>query len=305
MTKTTEDLLAEFEVWLGGRNVSRDTLKDYPRHVRVFCNFFSGDLLSVDEEILVGYVAHLRKRGVTQNSIKRYFTGLSNFFKFLVWKKYIPTNPVIPVQQDYLKSYKTHDVSQRRQVITVEQAKKLVAGILDSRERAIIVLFLKTGIRNHELVELDIDDVDFANLSISLKPTGKRSNETVFFDEETARVLKRWLKQREKENKNNLPALFLDRYGSRLTVRASSRIVRKHAIAVGLHKQSSKRPRDRLSPHSFRYYFTTRMLDAGMPRDFVQQFRGDVGNDAIDTYNEIDMTKVKASYLACVPQLDL
>lgn len=305
MTKTSDDLIAEFEAWLAGRDISQYTRKDYPKYVRSLCKFFSGDLLTVDEEILDGYVAYLRRRGVTQNSIKRYFTGLSNFFKFLVKRKYITTNPAIPVQQDYLKSYKSHDTSQLRQVITVDDAKKLVASILDPRERSIIALLLKTGIRNHELVELDVNDVDLPNLTVYLHPTAKRSNLEVYIDEETAHTLKRWLKQREKENIHNLPSFFLDRYGSRLTVRSSSRIVRKHAMSVGLHKQSSDLPRDRLSPHNFRYYFTTRMLDAGMRPLFVQYLRGDAGNKSMDLYTRINKAEVKDEYLRTVPRLGL
>ena len=305
MTKTTDDLIAEFEAWLAGRDITQYTRKDYPKYIRSFCKFFHGDLLSVDEEVLEGYVAYLRKRDVTQNSIKRYFTGLSNFFKFLVKRKYIAVNPAIPVQQDYLKSYKSRDTSQLKQVITVDQAKKMVASILDPRERAVIVMLLKTGVRNHELVELDVNDVDQPNLTVYLHPTTKRSNLEVYIDEETAHTLKRWLKQREKENIHNLSALFLDRYGSRLTVRSSSRIVRKHAIACGLHKQSSDLPRDRLSPHNFRYYFTTRMLDAGMRPLFVQYLRGDAGNKAMDLYNRINKAEVKDEYLRTVPRLGL
>jgi integrase/recombinase XerD len=305
MIKTTDDLIAEFEAWLAGKDISRDTLKDYPRHVRDFCKFFHGDLLSVDEEILEGYVAYLKRRGVTQNSVKRYFTGISNFFKFLVKRKYITVNPAIPVQEDYLKSYKTRDVSQLRQVITVDDAKKLVASILDPRERAIILLFLKTGIRNHELVELDVNDVDLPNLTVYLHPTAKRSNLEVYIDEETARTLKRWLKVREKENVHNIPALFLDRYGNRLTVRTSSYVVRKHAISAGLHDQSSKLPRDRLSPHNFRYYFTNRMLDYGMRPLFVQYLRGDAVNNAMGSYIRFDKAEVKREYLGTVPKLGL
>ena len=53
-------------------------------------------------------------------------------------------------------------------------------------DRAIITLLAKTGIRRNELITLDLSDVDFVEQKIRLKPTAKRTNRTVFFDDEAA-----------------------------------------------------------------------------------------------------------------------
>jgi site-specific recombinase XerC len=50
---------------------------------------------------------------------------------------------------------------------------------------------------------------------IRLKPTAKRTNKTVFFDDETAFILRRWLKVREGVNRRKSPALFLSSWGLR------------------------------------------------------------------------------------------
>ena len=236
----------------------------------------------------------------------RYFSGLSSYYEFLIWSGYVTKNPVKTVQKRYLSEYKPHDASQRRQCISIDQAKKLVGIILDSKERAIVVLLLKTGMRRHELAELDIKSIDMENMTIHIKPTAKRSNEIVYFDAETKFVLQKWLKQREKDNKNKIDALFINRFGNRLSLMAINRIVEKHAIAAGLHDPSSKDLQDRFSCHSCRHYFTDTLVNTKkMPREMIKELRGDRRREAIDLYTHILPAELKKSYMECVPQLDL
>jgi integrase/recombinase XerD len=89
------------------------------------------------------------------------------------------------------------DEVRQRQLISIEDAKKMVRATIDTRDRAILLLLLKTGIRRNELVTLDLEDVNLRDQSLMLKPTGKRSNRIVFFDEEATRILARWLAARE------------------------------------------------------------------------------------------------------------
>ena len=307
-TQDQAALIVAFKADLKDRNLSADTVTQYPQYVHTFYDFTGGDLLGVDDETLIRYLAHLRQRELGQSTIKRYFASLAAFYDFLMFKKQMAANPVSSMfRKRYLKDRKTHDTSQRRQCITVDQAKLLVGSILDNRERAVVVLLLKTGLRRHELSELDLDDVDLPNQTIRLKPTAKRSFETAFIDDETIFVLNRWIKEREKENNEQIPALFLDKFGNRLSKQAIGRIVRKHAVVVGLHDPNSTRKQlqKRFSSHCCRHYFTNSLDEAGMKENFIQELRGDTGHDASDTYTHISKEKLKRAYLDLVPQLDL
>ena len=309
------DLIAEFIIDLKTKGVSSHTITEYPRYVMEFHAFIGGgDLLSVDETAIKNYLVHLRsrttKRVGRQNklakaSIKKYMAALSVFFDFLFWNGKIARNPVPRVRKQYMRDYKAHNASQRRQCITIDQAKTLIDAILDPREKAVVVVLLKTGMRRHELSELDLSDVDIPNLTVHIKPTAKRSNEIVYFDHETAIILSKWLKVREKENKNKINALLLDRFGKRLSPVAICRIVTKHAAVVGLHDPSGTHLEDKLTPHSLRHAFTTWLRGAGMQREMIQFLRGDVGSESIDTYLHFDGATVKQAYLEYIPQLGL
>ncbi len=153
------ELIDEFRKDLKAREASFDTIRVYPGSVKALYKFNNGDLLGVNEEILSAYIVYMREDlKLKAKSISRHFNALSTFYKFLVWKKYILTNPVTAVREHYLRSYKSHNTTQRRQCPTIEQVSLLVGSIYDRRDKAILTLLFKTGIRRKELSELDAMD---------------------------------------------------------------------------------------------------------------------------------------------------
>lgn len=285
---------------------SPDTIKQYPRCVKRLLEFSGGDLLKVDGKMMGEFVEYLCGKGISIVSVSRYVAALSTFFDFLVFKEVIERNPITPAfRGHYFRGYKPHSAAQRRQCIKIEQAKLLLHSILDIREQAVVCLLLKTGIRRKEVSELDLVSVDIPNLTLHVRPTGKRSGEVIYFDDEMAFVFKKWLKRRQKMDTKGSPAFFLDRFGNRLSPNAIDMLFSKHAKAVGLHNPQSKRLEDRLSPHSCRHFFTTWMIDAGMQREFIAQLRGDHSGGTIGVYYHPSPQKVKESYMACAPKFGL
>ena len=127
--------------------------------------------------------------------------------------KIVDKNPVNSVRKRYIRRYKDNDEGQMRKLISVEEMAKLINSTLDVRDKAIITLLAKTGIRCKELITLDVDDIDWIEQSIRLKPTPKRTNRTVFFDDETAIVLHRWIKAREARNEKGSKSIVYNNLG--------------------------------------------------------------------------------------------
>jgi len=90
-------------------------------------------------------------------------------------------NIVLLFRKRYLKRYKDGYDDPERKLLSVEEISRLLNSILDPRDKAIAVLLAKTGIRRGELLRLDVEDINWAEYFIMLKPTPKRSNRTVFF----------------------------------------------------------------------------------------------------------------------------
>jgi integrase/recombinase XerD len=301
------DLIEDFRSDLRLQGRAENTIFQYVKWVKNFAKFYGGDdLAKVTKDDLKRYLNHFRvEKKLSESTVKIAFASISAFMDYLVEEDRITENPVLAFRRRYMTSYKKSSDNKTRQIISIKQAAMLVNSILDVKEKAIVALLFKTGMRRHELADLDVDDIDLEELTIELKPTPKRSNKTVFFDQETAELLKIWLKYRETRIKDGEKALFVSQYGVRFSGTAIKQIVEKHAERVGLHNPKSKRLEDKFTPHCCRHWFTTHLIRAGMPRDYIQELRGDARGEAIDIYNHIDKKELKESYMAHIPRLGI
>ena len=290
------------------QGMAPSSVKSYVSSILIFNQYLKNhglEPLQVDKDVLRDFLDHLLEQNLVQKTIKGYFTKISSFYDFLVYEDYIESNPAPAVRKRYVRSYKDNDAGQMRKLISIKEMTMLINSTLDIRDKAVITLLAKTGIRRNELITLDIDDIDWVEQSIRLKPTAKRTNRTVFFDDETAFILKRWLRSRESRNKMKSKALFINSMGERLNRHGVYDAVTNTAKRVGIHKPNSDRMEDHFSPHCCRHWFTTHLRRAGMPREFIQELRGDVRKEAIDIYDHIDKKELRESYLAHIPQLGI
>jgi len=292
------------------RGYSPETIRSHGSNLRTVARFLRRIGLSfkeVDKDVLREILVYLKnERKVGYKTQKSYFSGMSSFYKYLSYEDLHPVNPVPAFMEHYLSRYKNSHESGERKLISVEEMAMLINSILNPRDKAIITVLAKTGVRRGELIDMDLDDINWKNQSIKLKPRNKRSNLTVFFDDETAIVLHRYLRARKDYDlKPNVKALFVGEHGIRLGRNGVYYAVAKHAERVGLHDPESDRMEDHFSPHCCRHWFTTYLRRNGMSREFIQELRGDSRGDAIDIYDHIDPDELKKAYLAAIPRLVL
>ena len=290
------------------RGMSPRTMPGYKsalKMFRLYLDQINVDILDVNRDVLKGFLEHIREKQLTQRSLESNFSVLSSFYEYLNYEGMVSKNPVSEVRKRYLRSYKDNGSNHERKLISVEDMAKMINSEMNIRNKVIITLLAKTGIRRNELVSLDVSDIDLIEMKITLKPTHKRTNRIVFFDDETAFILRRWIRIRGGMNKKQLPALLLSAKGDRLSGNGVLEIVSKAALRVDLSDISSGNPSDHFFPHCCRHWFTTHLRRAGMPREFIQELRGDVRREAIDIYDHIDKKELRESYLAHIPQLGI
>ena len=290
------------------RRLSPNTIEGYKSSLHIVADLFSQRGMSIrtlTRKALRAVLGYLVKRGYVYNTLLQYFAALSGFCDYLVWEELASSNPVVPFRKRYVRQYKLSSRPER-QLISVEEMRQLITSIMNPRNKAIVTLLAKTGIRRGELIRIDLDDIDWIDQSIRLKPHPKRSNCLVFFDDECARVLKRWIKTRDSYHVHpGCDALFVNERGGRLQRHGVSHAVTKHAARIGLHDPTSKRLEERFTPHCCRHWFTTHLRRNGMQRELIKELRGDARRDAVDIYDHIDKRELKRAYLAAIPQLGL
>ncbi len=303
------ELISRYREDCAMRGMSPESLRRYISSLKIYARYLQErdlDILNVDRNVLRSFLEYLRNdRAVGLKTIGNYFTSMAMFYEFLEFEEYVDKNPVHSVRKRYIRRYKDNDDGQMRKLISVDEMARLINSTMDVRDKAIITLLAKTGIRRKELITLDVEDIDWVDQSIRLKPTPKRNNRTIFFDDETAIILHRWVRARESRNEKGSKALFINNLGTRLNRNGVYLAVTKPAEKLGLHNPNSDRIEDHFSPHCCRHWFTTHLRRAGMSREFIQELRGDVRKEAIDIYDHIDKKELRESYLAHIPQLGI
>ncbi len=307
-----ETLLGDFIEDCTLRGMTKATVRSYRSNTRAFVRFLEGkkgNVVDPESRHLKGFFSLLKKKRFSPSTVLNYFSSISSFYDFLISEGHILANPIVPFRRRYLRRVSRERERSRanspRKLLSVEEMSLLAGSILSVRDRAIIVLFAKTGIRREELIGIDVDDINWEEMSIRIKEHPKRSNNTVFFDAETARTLRRWLQVRRNYASGDAKALFVGILGERLGRNGIYKLVVKHATAAGLHDPDSSRTEDHVTPHCFRHWFTTHLLRNGMPREYVKELRGDMRREAIDIYHHIDRDDLRREYLAAIPVLGL
>jgi integrase/recombinase XerD len=292
------------------RQLTDESIRHYKAVAAAFLDYLEKQdvsVFTVNKFVLIEYLRMRRAEAVDQKTLENNFTVISSLFEYLVFQDLISKNPVIGVRKRYLRRYKDErdvDAESPRKLISVEQMSLLINSVLDTRDKAILTVLAKTGVRRGELIAMDVTDIDWEDQSITLKKFRKRSGRIAFFDDETSRLLKRWISQREKIPPET-SALFIGEKGGRLKRNGIYSIVVKYAQQVGLHNSKSEKPEEHFSPHCIRHWFTTHLRRAGMDREFIKLLRGDRRLDAISVYDRIDRDELRRAYLAFVPQLGI
>ena len=303
--KLLEEYISDCEM----RALTPETIRTARSNLRTIARFLDKhevEFIKVDKESLKQILSYLRnQRMVGLKTQSNYFSFLSSFYDYLVYEEKTATNPVPPFRKRYLKSYKNGEAASQRKLISVAEMGHLINSTLGIRDKALMTLLAKTGVRRNELISMDVGDVDFPLGRIKLKRKKKRSNLYVYFDDECAVLLSRWLRVRDQYVNFGESALFVGYMGARIGRNMVYRIVTENARRVGYYDSGSDLLEDHFGPHCFRHWFTTHLRRCGLSREFIKELRGDSRGEAIDIYDHIDHDELRRSYLASIPRLGI
>ncbi len=231
--------------------------------------------------------------GISPTARARKLSAIKSFYKFLtVRTKLLEENPV--ADMEYPKIRKSLP-----KYLTLEQSTallKAVSGPNETRDYAILLLFLNCGIRRSELVGLNLTDVYEDRIRI----VGKGNKERiVYFGSACRKALDAYLIERNKKELSDNRALFGSRDNNRLSVTAVHRLVKKHLLAAGLDSTQ-------FSAHKLRHTAATMMLSGGVDVKTVQEVLGHEHLNTTEIYTHIESTELKIAALANpIAQIDL
>jgi len=235
------------------------------------------------------------------------FSALSALMEYLVFNDELDANPVPSFRKRYLTPYKrSRGVEVPRFCPTTEQVRHVISLAPNSRDKAIHMLFAKTGLRKKELRALDIEDIDLVEKFVMAKPTAKRTGRKLPLDDECCRFLAEWLHDRRfYKNASSESALFIGILGERIGRNKLGSLITRDGLAAGLHDPSATaRQVDRkFTPHVYRHYLTTTLRENNCSERVIRYIRGDAEQTIADRYDHIKWDNITAEYVASIQML--
>lgn len=223
------------------------------------------------------FLAESKQRGVSNTTLENTRANLSAFFQWLLQEDHITKNPCMNIQP-----IKCPD--KVRYPFSAVEIDALRRACKSKKERAIIEVLLATGVRVSELTGLEMQDVNFNEMSLHVRHGKGAKERTVYMDDLARTHLEAYLRERD----TYIGSIFLNEYKEPLNpggVRHILKQLEKRAGVTNVH------------PHRFRRTFATRLAARGME---VQEIRKLLGHTNINTTMEYVYTsdeQAHASYL--------
>jgi integrase/recombinase XerC len=254
-------------------------------------------LLSAGTDDVRTYLSHLNEKQYSKATIARKLATLRSFYKFLVKRNQITSNPVVavrtPKQDKKLPRF-----------LEYEEVKRLLDTPpldtwLGARDRAILETLYSTGIRVSELVALNMDDIDFLGEVVHIRGKGKKER-IAPIGSSALQVIQHYMEFRNKRAQNNgnfdNKVLFVNKHGKRLSTRSVRRKMDKYLKMAGLDPV--------ISPHTLRHSFATHMLNNGADLRSVQELLGHQSLSTTQVYTHLTTSKLKNVYENAHPRVD-
>lgn len=262
-----------------------DTISVKRKNIERFFSFIGLEYRKANRNDILNFFDDLKEKGISPEKINLAISHLKQFYHFCLEKEYVLVNPVASIPR--LKFSRNHSgifsEDEIKEMLTSSKThrKKKSAPIM-KRDRAILELLYSTGMRIHELVNLDVDDIDFEAREVSVYHGKGGTERIVPTGDEALTALREYLAVREKYFKpgNDFDALFLSRQGGRLTALSVRRMVHRRKLEANISTKGAT--------HAFRRSFATHLLKYGAPLPVIGMILGHAGLETTSAYTFVD-----------------
>ncbi len=279
------------------RAASPHTLRAYQREIGNFTAYLieqrgtNVQMHSIDHLQIRGYLGELYERGLAKASVARSLAAVRSWFQWMARAGHVTSNPAALVATPKLPKHLPRVPSIEQMNHLVETAASDEAAAWPERDRVIFELLYGCGIRNAELVGLNLTDLHWAREVILVRGKGRKQRYVPLGDAAAdairAYLPSRTLKLAGKANEGLLLNLRLRGTG-RLTTRSVGRIVKQISLAKGLPAE--------IHPHTLRHAFGTHMLEEGADLRAIQELLGHERLSTTQRYTQLTVGQVTQVY---------
>ena len=283
-------MIAFLEFMKQQKQASVHTLRSYETDLECFSRYLAetlgdqADPSRVEPARLQRYSAWLSSRGYKAPTIARRLASLRSYYRHLRRRQEIPHDPSTGIRNP-------KQPKRLPRLLRVDQVIRLLDTIplatdLGIRDRALLETLYGGGLRVSEVVGLNQLDVDRGERLVRVRGKGRRER-LCPVGPMAIHWIDHYLAVRQPKNPQE-PALFLNRYGTRLTTRSVGRLLERHLARVGLI--------DAASPHTLRHCFATHLLDRGADLRSIQELLGHRSLATTQVYLSVTQERLMAIY---------
>lgn len=295
---TNADCLAKYERYLTDeKKMSKNTLSSYLRDIRQFGEYLGsaegdGTYIGADEDILCGYIDHLRVSGKSVATVSRNIASLKNFYGWLKLNGHIdeiPTAKLVPEKA-------THKLPE---ILTAKEVELLLeqpecTDRKGYRDRAMLELLYATGIRVTELISLDVTDVNLSAGIINCRSRDKVRSIPLY--PAALKALKDYIEfiRPDMIATPSERSLFVNVNGERMSRQGFWKIVKSYQQKAGIEKD--------ITPHTLRHSFATHLLENGADLRSIQEMLGHADISSTQIYSQLVKKQLKDVYNKAHPR---
>lgn len=257
---------------------AKDYVEDYLRHLhRRNCKFttlsskltalqlflrFTEDLgkrhiEEITREDLEAFVEHEQDRGLRMVSVKTRLSAIYAFLHFWHDKGVVSSELLV-------RKIRLRLPEPLPRAIDPDDVNRLLAVLGEVRDRAMILVLLRTGMRIGELLHTQVRDLNLSERKIAIYEAEKNGvGRVVYISKDALCALKAWLRRRDPNN----VLLFYGQGRSSLTYNGARLMFLKYLKKAGLSHKG-------YSLHCLRHTFASEMLNAGMRLECLQPLLG-------------------------------
>lgn len=289
------------------RNLSSHTLRSYATDLQAFKKFLNQEkieilsLNEIDKPLIRQFLAHLHFQKGSKRTLLRRLACLRSFFKHLKRENKIEKNPMEEIDTPKLEKALPKALSYQQIERLLGQPE--IGVYLGFRDRCMMELLYSSGLRISELAGLNRRDFDEKNLRLRLRGKGKKER-IIPITAGAAKWIQDYLDHEEREEdgrqhkaQKDKEAVFLNKWGNRISVRSLDRNFAKYLISAGLSSN--------VTPHTIRHTIATHWLENGMDLKTIQTLLGHSSLVTTTIYTRVSSRLKKEVYDKAHPSAKL
>lgn len=263
------------------KNASVHTVRNYGLDLEDFLFFAKVEVHAIDKQLIREYLSHLNHQGVAKRTLLRRLSTLRSFFKYLLKEKVLLQSPLDDIDAPKLEKSIPAPLS-REEIHRLFQQPD-TQTYLGFRDRCMMELFYSSGLRISELIAVNRSDFDKEERTLRIQGKGKKER-VIPITENAVIWIDSYLNHPERSAEKNHEAIFLNRWGERLSVRSVDRHFKSYLKLSGLAAKAT--------PHTIRHTIATHWLENGMDLKTIQILLGHSSLATTTIYTQVS-TKLK------------